>query len=197
MSDADTARIQSTDSQKYGPQKPGPIEQRVGDMLRVDHAGEYGAVAIYQGQRAVFERLPHKAKIAAQIAEMEAGEEHHLETFNRLLRERGVRPSLLAPLWNGAGYGLGVATALMGEKAAMACTEAVETVIEQHYGEQAKTLEEVEPELAATVKQFREDEIEHRDTAHDAGAQEAPGYTLLSGVIKAGCHLAIKVASKI
>ena len=166
-------------------------------MLRVDHAGEYGAVAIYRGQQAVFSNLPHKAATAGAIAEMEAGEEEHLKTFDRLLAEKNIRPTLLAPLWNAAGFGLGAATALMGEKAAMACTAAVEDVIEKHYGAQAEALREDEPELAATIDQFREDELGHKHTAETAGAQDAPGYTLLSGVIRAGCRAAIKIAEKI
>ena len=182
---------------KPGPVKPGPSKPRLGEMLRVDHAGEYGAVAIYRGQRAVFDRLPHKQEIAATIAEMEAGEDEHLKTFDRLLAERQVRPSLLSPLWNAAGFGLGAATALMGEKAAMACTSAVEEVIEKHYGEQAQALSTDEPELAATIAQFREDELGHKETAEEAGAREAPGYALLSAAIRAGCRVAIKVAEKV
>lgn len=179
------------------PDKPGPRAVRLGQMLRVDHAGEYGAVAIYRGQRAVFDALGHKQETAAAIAEMEAGEEEHLSTFDALLAERRVRPTLLAPLWNAAGFGLGAATALMGEKAAMACTEAVEDVIEKHYAEQAEALETDEPELAATIRKFRDDEIGHKTTAEEAGAREAPGYSLLSAAIKAGCRAAIKVAERI
>ncbi len=166
-------------------------------MLRVDHAGEYGAVAIYRGQRAVFDRLPGKAETAQKIAEMEAGEEAHLETFDRLLAERRVRPTLLAPLWNAAGFGLGAATALMGEKAAMAATAAVEDVIEKHYAEQLNELEPDEPMLAETVRQFREDELEHKHTAEAAGAEETPGYSVLSGLIRVGCRAAIKIAEKV
>ncbi|GJL93883.1 MAG: 2-nonaprenyl-3-methyl-6-methoxy-1,4-benzoquinol hydroxylase [Hyphococcus sp.] len=184
-------------SDKAEPPKPGPGEARLAEMLRVDHAGEYGAVAIYRGQQAVFNALPHKAETAAAIAEMEAGEEEHLKTFDRLLAEKNIRPTLLAPLWNVAGFGLGAATALMGEKAAMACTAAVEDVIEKHYGEQAKALGEDEPELAATITQFREDELGHKHTAEEAGAEAAPGYTLLAGVIRAGCRAAIKIAEKV
>ncbi|WP_375204780.1 demethoxyubiquinone hydroxylase family protein [Hyphococcus sp.] len=179
------------------PQKPGPRAARIGDMLRVDHAGEYGAVAIYRGQRAVFEKLPHKARTAKLLEEMEAGEAHHLETFDRLLAERKVRPTLLSPFWNAAGFGLGAATALMGEKAAMACTEAVEDVIEKHYAEQIEELGETEPELQETVRQFREDELEHKNTAEDEGAREAPGYRLLSAAIRLGCRAAIRVAEKV
>lgn len=179
------------------PAKPGPRAQRLAEMLRVDHAGEYGAVAIYRGQRAVFDRLPHKARTAALLKEMEEGEAHHLATFDRLLAERGVRPTLLSPLWSAAGFGLGAATALMGEKAAMACTAAVEDVIEKHYGEQIGELEKNEPELAETVRQFRDDELAHKHTAEAEGAEDAPGYRLLSSAIRMGCRAAIRVAEKV
>lgn len=179
------------------PQKPGPRTARIAEMLRVDHAGEYGAVAIYRGQRAVFSKRPHKAETDAAIAAMEAGEAEHLETFDALLAARRVRPSLLSPFWNAAGFGLGAATALMGEKAAMACTEAVEDVIEKHYAGQAEALAADEPELAATIAKFRADELEHKRAAEDAGAAQAPGYGLLSAAIRAGCRAAIKIAEKI
>ncbi len=179
------------------PEKPGPRDKRLAEMLRVDHAGEYGAVAIYRGQRAVFSSLPHKEAVAKKIEEMEAGEAEHLKTFDRLLIARRVRPTLLGPLWSAAGFGLGAVTALMGEKAAMACTEAVEDVIEKHYGEQAQALDADEPGLAATIRQFREDEIGHKQTAEAAGAAEAPGYGLLSRAIRLGCRAAIRVAEKI
>ena len=184
-------------SRNKGPQKPGPQSGRIGDMLRVDHAGEYGAVAIYRGQRAVFDRLPHKARTAAVLKEMEEGEHHHLSTFDHLLTERKVRPTLLAPFWNAAGFGLGAATALMGEKAAMACTEAVEDVIEKHYAEQIENLGESEPELRETVRQFREDELGHKRTAEEEGPRDAPGYRLLSTAIRLGCKAAIRIAEKV
>jgi len=177
--------------------KPGPRARRIGEMLRVDHAGEYGAVAIYRGQRAVFSKRPHKAETAAVIENMEAGEKEHLTTFDALLAERRVRPSLLSPIWNAAGFGLGAATALMGEKAAMACTEAVEDVIEKHYAAQADALDGLEPELAALIRRFRKDEIGHKQTAKDAGARQAPGYGLLATAIRAGCRAAIKIAEKV
>ena len=174
-------------------------DRRTGEMLRVDHAGEHGAVAIYRGQRAVFERLPHKARMTGLLAEMEAGEQHHLAEFDRLLTERRVRPTALAPLWQAAGWGLGVATALMGERAAMACTSAVESVIEGHYGDQADELDArgQSPELSDTFRRFREDELGHHDTAIKEGAEDAPGYRLMSHVIRAGCHAAIRVSQKV
>lgn len=177
--------------------RPGPRAARTAEMLRVDHAGEYGAVQIYRGQRAVFGALPHKQATADLIAAMEEGEARHLATFDALLAERRVRPTLLAPLWNAAGFGLGAATALLGEKAAMACTAAVEEVIEQHYAAQADEIAETDPALAATLQDFRADELGHKQTAETRGAESAPGYPLLRAVIQAGCRLAIRLSEKV
>jgi ubiquinone biosynthesis monooxygenase Coq7 len=176
---------------------PGHFSARRDEMLRVDHAGEFGAVQIYRGQRAVFDRIGDKAKTAAMIAGMEAGEAAHLETFDRMIRERGVRPTALAPLWRFAGFTLGAATALMGEKAAHACTAAVEEVIEEHYAAQARELGQDDPELRETVERFRADEIGHKDAALEQGARDAPGYSLLSAAIKFGCRVAIAASEKI
>lgn len=170
---------------------------RVAEMLRVDHAGEYGAVAIYKGQKAVFGANLKTRHMAEQLQEMQDEEQKHLDAFDKLLIERNVRPTAMTPLWNVAGYGLGVVTALMGEKAAHACTEAVETVIEQHYDSQSKEIAEDEPELAATFREFREDELHHRDIAVEGGAKQAPAYGLLSRIIRAGCHAAIRITEKV
>ena len=173
---------------------PNRIEQ----MLRVDHAGEYGAVAIYGGQRAIYGKLPHKARIARQLEEMEADEQAHLDAFDALLVEHRARPTALGPIWNMAGHALGAVTALMGDKAAHACTEAVETVIEQHYAGQITELRAMgEDALADRFDQFRLEELAHRDLAVEEGAKQAPGYPLLSGLIQAGCRLAIKVSEKV
>jgi ubiquinone biosynthesis monooxygenase Coq7 len=166
-------------------------------MLRVDHAGEYGAVQIYRGQRAIFDRVPGRAEIAERLKKMEEGEAAHLKTFDRLLAERRVRPTLLSPLWNAAGFALGAATALMGEKAAMAATAAVEEVIEKHYAEQAEELAASEPALAETVAAFRDDELGHKATAEAYGAEGAPGYPLMRAVIQAGCRAAIRLSEKV
>lgn len=171
--------------------------RRLEEMIRVDHAGEYGAVQIYRGQRAVFEHIEGKSHAARLIAGMEAGELEHLKTFDRLIAERGVRPTLMAPFWRVAGFGLGAVTALMGESAAHACTEAVEEVIEEHYGRQSDELEGVDDELKGVVDQFRADEIAHKETAIDQGARQAPGYPVLSAVIKFGCRAAIRISEKI
>lgn len=182
---------------RSSPPRPGPREARLHEMLRVDHAGEYGAVQIYRGQRAIFDRIAGRADVAARLKEMEEGEAAHLATFDRLLAERRVRPTLLSPLWNAAGFALGAATALMGEKAAMAATAAVEEVIEKHYAAQADEWQSSEPGLAATVSGFRQDELGHKATAEAHGAEAAPGYPLMRLVIQAGCRAAIRLSEKI
>jgi ubiquinone biosynthesis monooxygenase Coq7 len=186
-------------TEKPIPPRPGrgALAARMAEILRVDHAGELGAVHIYRGQRAVLDEAPGQARIAGQLAEMEAHEAEHLARFDRLLTERHVRPTALAPVWRLAGFALGAGTALMGEKAAHACTEAVETVIEQHYAGQIAELEDREPELAAELSRFRAEELAHRDQAVEEGAREAPGYALLSAAIRAGCRAAIKISEKL
>jgi 3-demethoxyubiquinol 3-hydroxylase len=156
-----------------------------------------GAVSIYRGQRAVLGPAAGHERISGQLAEMEAHEAEHLARFDRLLTERQVRPTAMAPLWRLAGFALGASTALLGEKAAHACTEAVETVIEEHYAGQIAELAEREPELAAELTKFRDEELAHRDLAVEEGAREAPGYGVLAAVIRTGCRAAIKISEKI
>ncbi|MEY2758171.1 MAG: hypothetical protein RIR33_1949 [Pseudomonadota bacterium] len=168
------------------------------EMLRVDHAGEYGAVAIYRGQLAVFERQHGKERIVSQLKEMAAQEQDHLDAFDRMLSAGSVRPTVLSPVWNAAGFALGVGTALLGEKAAHACTEAVETVIEEHYGDQVTELREAgEDALADTMAKFQEEEVAHKELAASEGAAEAPAYPLLSAVIRTGCRVAIRISEKV
>ena len=162
-------------------------------FLRVDHAGERAAQQIYKGQLAVL--VNHE--MADEIRHMMDQEVEHLETFDSLLNERKVRPSLLDPLWGAAGFTLGVVTAAMGPKAAMACTIAVEEVIGEHYQKQADTLGEDERDLQAIVERFRDEELEHRDIAVDHERREARYYELLRSVIQRGCRTAIKIAEKI
>lgn len=162
-------------------------------FLRVDHAGERAAQQIYKGQLAVLANH----EMADEIRHMMDQEVEHLETFDSLLNERQVRPSLLDPLWGAAGFTLGVVTAAMGPKAAMACTIAVEEVIGEHYQKQADILGEDERELQATVERFRDDELEHRDIAVEHDGREARHYSLLRKVIQRGCRTAIKIAEKV
>lgn len=172
--------------------------ERRHEMLRVDHAGEYGAVAIYRGQLAVFNRQSGRGKVISQLEEMAAQEQDHLDAFDKLLAAGQVRPTAMSPVWNAAGFALGAATALLGEKAAHACTEAVETVIEEHYGDQIAELEEAgDAELASKLSKFRDDEIAHKDFATAEGARQAPGYPLLSAAIRLGCRVAIRISEKV
>jgi len=162
-------------------------------ILRVDHAGEYGATRIYAGQLAV---LGHSRRAGA-FHHMAATEQRHLAAFEALLREHRVRPTLLQPLWSAAGWVLGAATALLGEEAAMACTVAVEEVIDEHYQDQAERLADEETPLKETILAFRADELAHRDLALAEGAEHTPGYELLSGAIKAGSRLAIWLSTRL
>ena len=162
-------------------------------FLRVDHAGERAAQQIYKGQLAVLANH----EMADEIRHMMDQEVEHLETFDSLLNERQVRPSLLDPLWGAAGFTLGVVTAAMGPKAAMACTIAVEEVIGEHYQKQADILGEDERELKAKVEKFRDEELEHRDIAVEHDGREARHYSLLRKVIQRGCRTAIKIAEKV
>jgi ubiquinone biosynthesis monooxygenase Coq7 len=174
--------------------RPGDRRADTASMLRVDQAGEYGATRIYAGQLAVLRRNCAEAKLTARMA---AQEQRHLDRFNRLMSDRRVRPTALQPLWSVAGFALGAATALMSEQAALACTDAVETEIDKHYGEQLAELGNEDSELARDIADFRADELEHRDTAREAGATSALGYPLLTAAIRAGCRVAIELSKRI
>jgi len=174
--------------------RPGDRRADTGSMLRVDQAGEYGATRIYAGQLAVLRRNGAEAKL---IARMAAQEERHLKRFNALMTERRVRPTALQPLWNVAGFALGAATALMSEKAALACTDAVESEIDRHYAGQLSAIGDEDPEFSADIAEFQAEELEHRDTAREAGAAQAVGYPLLTAAIRAGCRVAIGLSRRI
>ena len=174
---------------------PGDLdpEAQLARLLRVDHAGEYGARRIYEGQLAVLAR----SASAPMLKHMHEQELEHLRTFEELLVRHRVRPTLLQPVWHVAGFALGAATALLGEKAAMACTVAVEEVIDEHYAGQHAQLESDQAALKDTIAAFREDEIAHRDIGLEHGAEEAPGYELLTGAVKAGSRLAIWLSERL
>ncbi|WP_292039195.1 MULTISPECIES: demethoxyubiquinone hydroxylase family protein [unclassified Brevundimonas] len=176
---------------------PGQDKARLAEMLRVDHAGEFAAVHIYRAQRAVLEARKGKGQISADLTEMEGHEQVHLDRFNALLNEHQVRPTAMIPLWKVAATVLGAGTALISEKAAHACTEAVESVIEKHYAEQIAEIKDRDPDLAAELTQFRDEELMHHDHAIAHGSREAPAYRLLSGVIKLGCKAAIKISERV
>ena len=180
-----------TDKMRFpGDPAPAGLVDRV---IRVDHAGEYGAARIYAGQLAVL-RGSDKAPL---IERMQAQEQYHLDTFSVLIGELRVRPTALLPLWHLAGFALGAATAALGERAAMACTVAVEEAIDAHYQGQLDALGDSEAPLKATIARFRDEELEHRDIGLEHGAEQAPGYRVLSSVIKAGCRVAIALSERV
>ena len=168
-------------------------DELIARMIRVDHAGEYGAKRIYDGQLAVLGR----SAAAPAIRAMAEAEQAHLDTFDELLVERRVRPTALAPVWHVAGFALGAASALLGERAAMACTVAVEEVIEEHYVDQARKLGDDEAALRRTLEEFGADEAGHRETALAHEAEQAPGYEALSAAVKGGTRLAIWLSERI
>jgi len=181
-----------TDAPRRLPGDP-PAAALIERMIRVDQAGEYGAKRIYAGQLAVLGR----SSAAPAIRRMAEQEERHLAAFDALVVSHRVRPTLLSPLWHAAGFALGAATALLGERAAMACTVAVEEVIDEHYRRQSEALGDAEPALKAAIDEFRRDETEHRDVALAHGAEQAPAYPALSAAIKAGSRLAIWLSTRL
>lgn len=186
----DTAAKETT-----GGRLPGDLtkDELIDRIIRVDHAGEFGAKRIYEGQLAVLRGKPE----AQAIEHMYQQELEHLRAFEKLMVERRARPSALHPIWNAAGFALGAATALLGPKAAMACTVAVEEVIDEHYRAQSDKLGADEAPLKAKIEKFRAEELQHRDTGLEHGAEQAPAYPLLTGAIKAGSRLAIWLAERV
>ena len=178
----------------YKKSKASTDKNILDQIIRVDHAGEYGATRIYDGQIAIFGK---ESKIGKTIQHMADQEQEHIEKFNELIIEKRVRPTALLPLWNVAGFALGAGTALIGEKAAMACTVAVEKVIGDHYREQQDLLEDDEKELKKTIAKFEKDELEHHDIGLEHDAESAPGYKIMTKVIELGCKTAIAISKKI
>jgi ubiquinone biosynthesis monooxygenase Coq7 len=170
-----------------------PPAGRLARMIRVDHAGEFGAAQIYAGQLAVLGRGPK----GDMLRHMKAQEQHHLDTFAGLIADRRVRPTALLPLWRLAGWTLGAVTAALGERAAMACTVAVEEAIDEHYAQQAASLDDDEADLRGVIEGFRQEELEHRDIGLANEAELTPGYGLLTRVIKTGCKVAIAVSERV
>jgi 3-demethoxyubiquinol 3-hydroxylase len=174
--------------------KPGDRRETRSAMIRVDQAGEYGATRIYAGQLAV---MGDRTPAARTINGMANQEERHRAFFDAMIARRGVRPTLLQPFWDVAGFALGAATAAVGPDAAMACTAAIETEIDLHYQQQLEQLGQDDPELGAAVAQFREEEVEHRDTAIASGAENTFGYPVMFGLIRMGCRAAIALSKRI
>lgn len=174
--------------------KPGDRKRATDAMIRVDQAGEYGATRIYAGQLAV---LGDRHPAARAIHHMAHQEERHRAFFDRMIVDRGVRPTLFQPFWTVAGFALGAVTAAIGPNAAMACTAAVETEIDKHYAEQLVELGDSDPELSGAIADFQAEEVEHREHALANGAEDTFGYPVLSGLIRLGCKVAIATAKRI
>ena len=168
-------------------------KNKLDSILRVDHAGETAAAKIYDGQLAILKNTP----VGPTIQHMKDQEQEHLDTFNELLVKNDTRPTALLPLWNIMGFGLGIASAILGEKAAMACTIAVEEVIGEHYAKQAEILDEDYNDLKTTLMKFRDDELDHLETGVEHDGKNAPGYELMKAVVQMGCRTAIKISEKI
>ena len=164
-------------------------------MIRVDHAGEYGAKRIYEGQLAVLKNSPK----APEIEHMLEQELVHLSAFDELIKQRRIRPTAMMPIWHLGGYALGAVTAMMGEKAAMACTVAVETVIGEHYAKQEESLagHDDEVELRQMIGKFREEELEHQNTALASGAEDAANYPILKNIVENITKSAIWVSKRV
>ncbi len=174
--------------------RPGDRRKDVASMIRVDQAGEYGATRIYAGQLAV---MGDRSPLASAITGMAAQEAEHRAYFDALIAERGVRPTLIQPIWDVAGFALGAITAAIGPQAAMACTAAVETEIDKHYEDQLAELDEEDAELATAIRRFQAEELEHKEAAIAHGAEQAFGYPVMSALIRAGCRIAIAVSKRI
>ena len=183
--------MKNTNSKNHVPISKSQKEM-VERFIRVDHAGEFGAKRIYEGQLAIL----GKTADGDTIRHMKEQEQVHLTKFENLIVERQVRPTILYPIWNIAGFALGVGSALMGPKAAMACTVAVEEVIDEHYAEQSSALDNEEKDLRDTIDKFRQEELEHKDTAIEHGGEEAIGYPVMRKAIRTGSKLAIWLSER-
>lgn len=170
-----------------------PAKNAVARIIRVDHAGEFGAQRIYAGQLAVL----GDSKAGPAIRTMARQEDEHLAAFEKLMIEKQVRPTALHPLWHIAGFALGAATAALGEKAAMACTVAIEETIVEHYGKQLAALGTDEPALRRLIAKFQKDEDHHREAGLDHGAEDLPYYPVLRALIRAGSKTAIWLSERV
>ena len=167
------------------------------EIIRVDHAGERGAIKIYEGQLLALKTFKQNDHLKKKIEEMKEHEKEHYEYFDNEIKKRNIQPTKLLPLWDLMGVTLGFGTAMLGEKATMLCTASVEEVIDGHYKNQTYKLEDDEKELKEKIKKFRDDELHHRDIAYDNGATKKGVFGLLNKVIKTSSRIAIAISEKI
>ncbi len=167
------------------------------EIIRVDHAGERGAIKIYEGQLLALKTFKNNEKLRKRIEEMKIHEEEHYNFFDQEIQKRNISPTKLLPLWDLMGVTLGFGTAMLGEKAAMLCTASVEEVIDDHYKNQTYKLEEDEKKLKEKIEKFRGDEIEHKNIAYNEGATKKGLYGVLDKIIKTSSRIAITISEKI
>ena len=167
------------------------------EFIRVDHAGERGAIKIYEGQLLALKTIMKNDELKAKIEEMKIHEEEHAEFFENEIKKRNIKPTKFLPLWDLLGLGLGFGSTILGNKAAMLCTASVEEVIDEHYQNQINKLEDDEKNLKKKIIKFREDELHHKDIAYENGASKDGLYSILDKVIKTGSRIAITISEKI
>ena len=172
-------------------------KNKIEEFLRVDHAGERGAIKIYEGQLLALNTLVKDDKLKKMIEKMKNHEKEHLDFFNKEIKKRNIKPTKLLPLWDLLGVGLGFGSAIMGKKATMLCTASVEEVIDEHYQNQLNQINSDEKILKEKIKKFRDDEIHHKNIAYDNGASKEGLYSIFDKIIKTGSKIAINISEKI
>ena len=170
---------------------------KVQEFIRVDHAGERGAIKIYEGQLLALNTFIKDDELKKTIEGMREHEKEHCNYFENEIKKRGIKPTKFLPLWDLLGVGLGFGSTILGKKAAMLCTASVEEVIDEHYANQIDQLEQDENKLKEKITKFREDELRHKDIAYEKGATKEGLYSILDKVIKTGSKIAINISEKI
>jgi len=172
-------------------------KKKIEEFIRVDHAGERGAIKIYEGQLLALNTFIKNEELKKTIEEMKEHEKEHFEYFENEIKKRNIKPTKLLPLWDLLGVGLGFGTTILGKKAAMLCTASVEEVIQEHYADQIRQLEVDEKKLKDKITKFRDDELNHKDIAYEEGATKKGLYSILDKVIKTSSKIAIRISEKI
>ena len=172
-------------------------KKKIEEFIRVDHAGERGAIKIYEGQLLALNTVFKDKKLKKTIEEMKFNEKEHLDFFEKELKKRNIKPTKFLPIWDLLGVGLGFGTTLLGKRAAMLCTASVEEVIDEHYQKQINQIEDDEKQLKKKIIKFKEDELHHKDIAYDEGASKEGIYSILDKIIKTGSKIAINISEKI
>jgi len=171
--------------------------KKIEEFIRVDHAGERGAIKIYEGQLLALNTIVKNDDLKKKIEEMQIHEKEHCDYFEKEIKKRNIKPTKFLPLWDLLGVGLGFGSTLIGKKAAMLCTASVEEVIDKHYQNQISQLKNDEKDLKSKIIKFREDELHHKDIAYEEGATKDGFYSIMDKIIKAGSKIAIGISEKI